>query len=364
MEAHDGLRLTDRKIDEERGDVVAARRAFGPHTDGHQRSHRRARRHRLAPHHHPLAQRTGDDGEDDVVDRATVLTAYCLEVVEAHRHHAKAARLADRGIERVGRGRPSHGDEGCGKARGPTREALRGFAHVDRARAQRVDRGGRTAQHLGDGLRHELDVAGWAPRLPVHGLGGLGNRRGVEDDLSDVEGTGAIDHRVVRLGEQREPSALQPLDQIHLPERTIAIERSRHEATDEIAQLGIGARAWQRGPAYVIADVEFLVVDPHRVGQPPRDRAHLLPIARHESDACLDQVPEAVVVESALGLLEQHDPTDVHRGRRLLQVEERHVEWTEPVGHRASSPRQQVRRTRIPGVRRHRVTTGPASRRL
>ena len=59
----------------------------------------------------------------------------------------------------------------------------------------------------------------------------------------------------------------------------------RLDPGDELLQLLVGARPGQRRAAHVVGDVEVLVVDPHRVGEPARDLADPLPVARDERDA-------------------------------------------------------------------------------
>ena len=83
----------------------------------------------------------------------------------------------------------------------------------------------------------------------------------------------------------------------------------------------------------MVGDVEVLVVDPHRVGQAAGDLADPLPVAGHEGDPRRDERDQPVVVEAVVRWLEHHDRADVHRRRRLLQVEEGRVEGRQAVGH-------------------------------
>src|SRR5215203_4507491 len=62
-----------------------------------------------------------------------------------------------------------------------------------------------------------------APRLAL--VGELrGYRLGVEQDGREVDARDAVDERVVRLGDQCEAVALEPLDQPRLPQRLRAVE--------------------------------------------------------------------------------------------------------------------------------------------
>ncbi len=162
----------------------------------------------------------------------------------------------------------------------------------------------------------------------------------VEDDLAEVDRVDAVDHRLVNLGDDGDPPVGEPLDDDELPQRTGPVERPGLEPGDELGELGVRPRPGQRGAADVVADVEVLVVDPDRVREPGRDPADPLPVPGDERDAGGDVLDEAVEVKAAGRRLEDHDAADVHRRRRLLEVEERHVERRQPVRHRrSSSPR-------------------------
>ena len=94
----------------------------------------------------------------------------------------------------------------------------------------------------------------------------------VEQHLAEVDGRDAVDQDLVGLGEQRDPAVLEPLDEVHLPQRTVGVEPARHDPRGQLAQLVHRARTRQRGAAYVVGEVEVLVVDPDRVGQAARAR--------------------------------------------------------------------------------------------
>ncbi len=79
----------------------------------------------------------------------------------------------------------------------------------------------------------------------------------------------AIDDGVVGLGQHREPTRLHTLDEVHLPQRAVAVELAAHDSCDQLVQLLVGARPRQRRPVDVVGDVELLVVHPHRVGDAP-----------------------------------------------------------------------------------------------
>ena len=58
--------------------------------------------------------------------------------------------------------------------------------------------------------------------LDVHGLAGL--RVDVEDHLAEVDGRDPVDEDLVRLRQDREAAALEPLDEVHLPQRPVPVE--------------------------------------------------------------------------------------------------------------------------------------------
>jgi hypothetical protein len=58
--------------------------------------------------------------------------------------------------------------------------------------------------------------------VPERGPVGLG----VEEHLSDVDGLAPVDQDLVALGEDGHPAACQALDEVGLPQRAGAIERT------------------------------------------------------------------------------------------------------------------------------------------
>ena len=156
----------------------------------------------------------------------------------------------------------------------------------------------------------------------------------------------AVDHRVVGLGEDREAVVLEALDEVHLPQRAGPVQRPAHDPRDEVVELVVGARARQRRAPHVVGHVEVLVVDPDRVRQVPRHPAHALAVARDEGDPVADQPDQALVVEPALGHLEDRHAAHVHGGGRLLHVQERHVQRAQAVTHHELLASQSLRRSR------------------
>src|SRR6185503_11284498 len=78
----------------------------------------------------------------------------------------------------------------------------------------------------------------------------------------ELDAADAVDHAVMRLGDDREAIALEPLDHPHLPERLPAIELLRHQPAGEALEEPLVARARQVRVADVISEIEEGVVDP------------------------------------------------------------------------------------------------------
>jgi hypothetical protein len=179
---------------------------------------------------------------------------------------------------------------------------------------------------VGDRVGHELQRTGLGLRHPEVLDVRARRRRDVQHDLADLERRDAVDHGLVGLGDDRGLVLLQALDQVDLPQRAGVVERARHQARDQVVQLRLVARFGQGAPANVVGDVEVGVVDPHGACDASGDVHDLLPVARHEAEALLDEVDELVVVEARLGPSEHRHPADVHRRLGVLQVQERGVQ--------------------------------------
>jgi len=169
-----------------------------------------------------------------------------------------------------------------------------------------------------------------------------------------------VDERLVGLGQQRDPAALEALHEVDLPQRPAAVERARDDARHELEQLRRRTGARQRRAAHVEADVEVLVVDPHRVGEVAGHRLQPLAVARHERDPVTDQLDQPGVVERPLPLarVEDLDRGVVERRLRRLLRQERQVARTHPIHHVVLQPVGDPRGTS--GDRPHPAALGSA----
>ena len=300
VQAHHRRGLADRQVEQVADHAAAERRGLTllvDHAHRHQRAEPAAGVDGLGAGHQPGADRAGDRGQDDVVDGAPVHPADLAVVLERRPDEDHAALLGGLEVERVLGGRApvrQRGGDGTEPARGVARRTTerRGRA------AGGVDRHRRLGQHLGDRAEHQSGRALLAARCPalVHQL----TRAGVdvEQDLADVDGRAAVDEDLVGLREQGDAAALQPLDEVHLPQRPGAVQPPRHDPGDQLAELVDRARAGQRGATHVVGEVEVRVVHPDRVGEPAGHLPHHLAVARHERDPVVDVGDQAVVVEA------------------------------------------------------------------
>ena len=265
MQAHRRAGLPHGQVDEARGDLRAGRGVVAV-VDGHgdHGADRGARVDGLATGEQPRAERTGDGGEDDVVDRhlvgegATAQAGADLAVVlEVGADHDVAAGPADRRVERRLGGRPCR-DAGQGRddVGGDGRHLPDRVGDVGDAVLDRLDDLARGARRLGERRDDELGTArlGAGPPRGEHSLAGRGVA--VDQDVADVDRADAVDEAVVGLGDDGEAVLGQALDEVDLPHRAGAVERARLDAGDELLELLVGARAGQGAAAHVVAHVE------------------------------------------------------------------------------------------------------------
>ena len=244
-----------------------------------------------------VAERAGDDREDDVVDRAAVLVLDALQ-----RRRGRPAAKAKRRWGPIStlkgvRGRRHPGaDDLAGRAdsraatwRGPRSDGADAADDLARAGA-RARAGHRRAAGVGR-LRARRPLRGRAPAA-------LGLAVEIEEDGGDVDAGDAVDERVVALADDREALALEPLDQPQLPERLGAVELLGEDPRRQVAQLLLGARRRQRGLADVVVEVEVRVVDPDRPALVEGDEAQLLAEARHQVQPRVDVVAELRVARA------------------------------------------------------------------
>ena len=107
----------------------------------------------------------------------------------------------------------------------------------------------------------------------------------------------AVDERVVHLRQHRVAPAREALDERDLPQRPRAVQPARHLGADELGELRVAAGRRQPRHAHVPADVEVVVVDPDRVGDPRRGVLQALAVARNEVQPRADALDQPLVAD-------------------------------------------------------------------
>ena len=98
------------------------------------------------------------------------------------------------------------------------------------------------------------------------------------------------------LGEHRQSTIRQTLDEIQLPLRPAGLERAVDQPCDQVGELTHPARRRQRGATDVETQIEVRVVDPHRAGEAEGDLADPLPEPRRVSQPGVDELENTIDV--------------------------------------------------------------------
>ena len=274
----------------------------------------------------PLLQRTRDRREHDVVDGAAERVLDALEVAQVLADPDEPAMRADLDVERGRRRGVERGPHDLAEPLERLARLLQRLARVQRGVDDAAGRLERQRGDAADAARRELEPARRRVRGPDRRrmVGPHRHRAEVEQDGREVDAGDAVDERVVGLGDQREPAALEPLDEPHLPQRLGAVERLRVDPRRERAQLRLGPRHRQRGVADVVLEVEARIVDPQRPAGLDGREGELLAEARDEVEPRADVVREVVV--GGRGAVEDHHRADVHVRHRAFLGDERRVD--------------------------------------
>ena len=299
------------------------------------------------------AQRARAQRHDDVVERAPDGVAHALGVGQRHRRVGEAAVGADGRVPRRARRRRHR------QRRWMVDLVVRSAQTAAHEVADRAgDRLGEQVGHhpqaavarrrgqLAQGPHGEADELLRAPEVLDHrsfeqlaiGRNGLGmprNRLGVRALLVQVEEGGehhrsrrSVDRGVVDLRERRRhPTAVDPVDDVQLPERSGAVERAGVDPADDIAELL--RRAWRR--YCVVTDVEVEievgVLDPVRQVEAERHLDEPATERHEQTEALLDEAAGAdeELVGAEAGDVEEVERRHVPERAARLHVEERRV---------------------------------------
>ena len=203
-----------------------------------------------------------DNRENDVVQGATQFPSDFLHIREFEGDPIESPMRSDGLVEGSLRNLP----------KGPSERFKQG-ARTDGQFLARVLRLPKKSLGISDNLTGQGKPS--RPLVPKK-LEGAGGRAGFENgrsrdfllrvnthqDVHQVHPGNSIDHAVVDLGNERETVSLQPLDDPHLPQRSIPVEVLLHDPRRKSLQLIVGTGFWKRGVPKVVVEVEIVVVTP------------------------------------------------------------------------------------------------------
>jgi hypothetical protein len=147
----------------------------------------------------------------------------------------------------------------------------------------------------------------------------------VEEHLTDLYCANAVYQRLMRLGDEREAAILQSLHKVDLPKRPGMVERSAEYPRYQLVKLLAVTWTGKSSTPQVIAQVEALVVDPDGRGNATQDVSNSLAVARNKVQPRRDNLSESVGVDDFARRLEDREPTGMHWGRALFEVQEGRV---------------------------------------
>ncbi len=201
----------------------------------------------------------------------------CLTSPKGRLDERPAPVRADRPVERRRRARAGRGGRARPSLSRPSTRSTTGSRGRTGLRGQRrrrpqqvVGQPGGPQRLAGERQRaaHEHRQRAGLPS-PCHGGAGgsvgpaLG--RQVQHRGEDVVARHPVDRRVVHLAVDRLAAALQPVDEVELPQRAAPVERAGVQPGGLLGELPVVARLGQGELADVVLDVEVRVLDPVRL---------------------------------------------------------------------------------------------------
>ncbi len=218
---------------------------------------------------------------------------------------------------------PDRGRPGQRADAGEHLEVAQGRRHAARG-AQRL---AREVEHpAGEHLGLRWMAVGIA-RLGRRDLAPL--RALIEQHGEDLGARHAVDRRVVDLGHQRHVPALEPVDEVDLPERVGAVQRAREDAGDRLGDAVRRAGRRHGALADVEVDVEVGVLDPVRVIEVERDADQLPAERRQQVQPLAHQAADVLDRDLAArrrGGVVDREPRHVAVGPRRLHGQELRVQ--------------------------------------
>ena len=207
-------------------------------SDGNEHRHVAALGH-LGPTRQEVVHAAADSREQQIVQGHAEVVLRPAQAIERLAQDHRSAVEADAGIERAG-GRGHGLGEQAGERRGVVRHDVAGPGRMPQgAPPVRQDPPRLPAETFQPDLGHGQPGRS-GDRLPAVG-GVWGRRMGfeVEQDRRQFDAREAVGHGVVKHLEKRDATALEPVDQPHVPQWSAAIEREGHPPGAEGQELGI-----------------------------------------------------------------------------------------------------------------------------
>ena len=135
---------------------------------------------------------------------------------------------------------------------------------------------------------------------------------------------------MVDLGDPGHHAALEPFDDLHLPQRLAAVEGLADEIGGEGRELGDPTRGGQRGSGQMVVEVEGGILDPRRRAEAEGDLDEASPEGRQDPEPGLHQPAQPLegIAAGNVGRVEDSGLGHVHVAGGRLEGEERRVETT------------------------------------
>ena len=187
------------------------------------------------------------------------------------------------------------------------------------------------AQVIGERRPHQL--AGGRSRVGrIPGLAGLRAGRQIHAARQQIRRGHPVGERVVDLADHRDPVIGQALDEVHLPQRVIAVQRRAGDLADRLVELATTARRGHSPRPHVVGQVDVAVFPPHRVMQLERDVNELIAKRLQLVQPAVNDPAERVDVEVATVAiqLDHRDFEGVHMHIRCLAVQQHRIPAAQP----------------------------------
>ena len=205
-----------------------------------------------------------------------------------------------------------------------------GLIEVGQRRAQRAEHAKGVAGQAEQPARQHPQLAGLVVGAEPGGRRGLASLRfEVEQHAHDLRSGHAVHDRVVDLREHRDRSAIEPVNQVQLPEGAGPVQRTADDPRHLLGQLGVGAGRRQGQLAHVEVEIEVRVVEPVGVVEPEGHLHQPPPERRQQRQPFRDQVLDVGQLEPPArrgGWIQDRQPRHVARLPGRLEREELGVE--------------------------------------